>query len=202
MTCLASPLTHLAIGPQQPIHRRLRRQPGALVEQGGLARGQTVLVLGTGGVALFALQVARCLGARVIVTSSVYRQSSAHRADLVAPHLRHGLDAADLGVSGEGTIDLGKEQVDYVFLPKKKSRMISKADPVKVTGALNDPSVKVIPWKSAAATYGPLLFGPFIFAGVRAADYLGSKLRGDAKESPCLAYERQRAERSGEPAAQ
>jgi NADPH:quinone reductase-like Zn-dependent oxidoreductase len=42
----------------------------ALVEQGGLARGQTVLVLGTGGVALFALQVARCLGARVIVTSS------------------------------------------------------------------------------------------------------------------------------------
>ena len=47
------------------------------------------------------------------------------------------LDAADLGVSGEGTIDLGKEQVDYVFLPKKKSRMISKADPVKVTGALS-----------------------------------------------------------------
>jgi NADPH:quinone reductase-like Zn-dependent oxidoreductase len=42
----------------------------ALVEQGGLAAGQTVLVLGTGGVALFALQLARALGARVIVTSS------------------------------------------------------------------------------------------------------------------------------------
>jgi NADPH:quinone reductase-like Zn-dependent oxidoreductase len=42
----------------------------ALVEQGGLAAGQTVLVLGTGGVALFAVQLARSLEARVIVTSS------------------------------------------------------------------------------------------------------------------------------------
>jgi len=42
----------------------------ALVEQGGLAAGQTLLVLGTGGVALFALQLARALGARVIVLSS------------------------------------------------------------------------------------------------------------------------------------
>jgi NADPH:quinone reductase-like Zn-dependent oxidoreductase len=41
----------------------------ALVTQGSLAAGETVLVLGTGGVALFALQFARLLGARVIVTS-------------------------------------------------------------------------------------------------------------------------------------
>jgi NADPH:quinone reductase-like Zn-dependent oxidoreductase len=42
----------------------------ALVEQGDLAAGQSVLLLGTGGVALFALQIARSFGARVIVTSS------------------------------------------------------------------------------------------------------------------------------------
>jgi NADPH:quinone reductase-like Zn-dependent oxidoreductase len=42
----------------------------ALVVQGKLAAGETVLVLGTGGVALFGLQFARILGARVIVTSS------------------------------------------------------------------------------------------------------------------------------------
>jgi NADPH:quinone reductase-like Zn-dependent oxidoreductase len=42
----------------------------ALVAQGNLTAGQTVLVLGTGGVALFALQLGRLLGARVIVTSS------------------------------------------------------------------------------------------------------------------------------------
>ena len=42
----------------------------ALVERGGVAAGDTVLLQGTGGVSLFALQFARMLGARVIVTSS------------------------------------------------------------------------------------------------------------------------------------
>lgn len=41
----------------------------ALMEAGALRRGQTVLVQGTGGVSLFALQFAKALGARVIVTS-------------------------------------------------------------------------------------------------------------------------------------
>ncbi len=42
----------------------------ALFERGGLQAGETVLVQGTGGVALFGLQLARAHGARVIVTSS------------------------------------------------------------------------------------------------------------------------------------
>ncbi len=42
----------------------------ALVTQGALAAGQTVLVQGTGGVSVFALQIAKLLGARVIATSS------------------------------------------------------------------------------------------------------------------------------------
>ncbi|WP_223636159.1 NAD(P)-dependent alcohol dehydrogenase [Corallococcus sp. EGB] len=42
----------------------------ALIPQGGLKRGHTVLAQGTGGVSVFALQFARLLGARVIITSS------------------------------------------------------------------------------------------------------------------------------------
>jgi NADPH:quinone reductase-like Zn-dependent oxidoreductase len=42
----------------------------ALVEQGEVRPGDTVLVLGTGGVSLFALQFARIAGARVIATTS------------------------------------------------------------------------------------------------------------------------------------
>jgi NADPH:quinone reductase-like Zn-dependent oxidoreductase len=42
----------------------------ALVEQGHLRAGQTVLVQGTGGVSLFALQIARMHGATVTLTSS------------------------------------------------------------------------------------------------------------------------------------
>lgn len=42
----------------------------ALFEVGNLKPGQTVLLLGTGGVSVWALQLARAAGARVIITSS------------------------------------------------------------------------------------------------------------------------------------
>ena len=42
----------------------------ALVETGGIKPGDSVLIQGTGGVSLFALQFARLAGARVIATSS------------------------------------------------------------------------------------------------------------------------------------
>jgi len=42
----------------------------ALVARGRIMAGETVLVLGTGGVSLFALQIAKMHGARVILTSS------------------------------------------------------------------------------------------------------------------------------------
>jgi 2-desacetyl-2-hydroxyethyl bacteriochlorophyllide A dehydrogenase len=42
----------------------------ALVESGGVRAGDTVLVQGTGGVSVFALQIAKAFGATVIVTSS------------------------------------------------------------------------------------------------------------------------------------
>lgn len=41
-----------------------------LAEEGGVTAGDTVLVQGTGGVSIFALQFAQLLGARAIVTSS------------------------------------------------------------------------------------------------------------------------------------
>ncbi|TXM88704.1 NAD(P)-dependent alcohol dehydrogenase, partial [Methylobacterium sp. WL122] len=42
----------------------------ALVANGGLKEGDSVLVLGTGGVSIFALQIAKAMGATVIATSS------------------------------------------------------------------------------------------------------------------------------------
>lgn len=40
------------------------------LQQGGLAAGQSVLAMGTGGVSIFALQLAKAAGARVLLTSS------------------------------------------------------------------------------------------------------------------------------------
>lgn len=42
----------------------------ALIDDGGLKAGDRVLVLGTGGVSIFALQIAKAMGAHVIATSS------------------------------------------------------------------------------------------------------------------------------------
>jgi NADPH:quinone reductase-like Zn-dependent oxidoreductase len=42
----------------------------ALIADGGLEAGDSVLVLGTGGVSIFALQIAKAMGATVIATSS------------------------------------------------------------------------------------------------------------------------------------
>lgn len=42
----------------------------SLIARGGLTKDQMVLVLGTGGVSVFALQIAKHVGARVVVTSS------------------------------------------------------------------------------------------------------------------------------------
>ncbi len=42
----------------------------ALVVDGGLKAGETVLTLGTGGVSIFAVQMAKAMGAQVIATSS------------------------------------------------------------------------------------------------------------------------------------
>ena len=42
----------------------------ALVVEGGIKAGDSVLILGTGGVAMFALQMAKAMGATAIITSS------------------------------------------------------------------------------------------------------------------------------------
>jgi NADPH:quinone reductase-like Zn-dependent oxidoreductase len=70
----------------------------AVVSDGQVKTGDTVLVQGTGGVSLFALQFAKCHGAHVIVTSS-----SDNKLDR-AIHL-----GADQGINYRSTPEWGKE---------------------------------------------------------------------------------------------
>ncbi len=52
----------------------------ALMADGGLKAGDTVLILGTGGVAIFGLQLAKATGASVIITSSSDQKLARARA--------------------------------------------------------------------------------------------------------------------------
>jgi uncharacterized protein involved in outer membrane biogenesis len=104
------------------------------------------------------------------------------------------IDTKNITVTGEGTVDLGKEEVDYVFIPRKKSRKILKAEPVKINGPLNDPSVRAVPVKSAALTFGTLIFAPYVFVGLVAADQASNVMRDDdSGTSACIEYEKKRS---------
>ncbi len=83
----------------------------ALVVEGRLQAGQTVLVQGTGGVATFALQFAKMLGAKVIVTSSSDDKLERARA-LGADHLINYRKTPDWGRAAlELTAGVGVDHV-------------------------------------------------------------------------------------------
>jgi uncharacterized protein involved in outer membrane biogenesis len=103
------------------------------------------------------------------------------------------LEAKNISVTGQGTIDLGQEEIKYVLLPKKKTQLIQSADPVNIEGPLNNPSVKALPLTSAIKTYGTyggMLLAPFIFVPLAAADQVAGRMISDKQESPCLEYQK------------
>ncbi|MET0454913.1 MAG: NAD(P)-dependent alcohol dehydrogenase [Mycobacterium sp.] len=79
----------------------------ALVERGHLHAGETVLVEGTGGVALFGLQIAKAHGAEVIVSGSAHKLARAQAigADHVIDRRREDWVDAVLGVTGDHGAD-------------------------------------------------------------------------------------------------
>ncbi|MCG5076682.1 zinc-dependent alcohol dehydrogenase family protein [Paraburkholderia tagetis] len=84
----------------------------ALIVNGNLRPGQTVLVLGTGGVSIFSLQFAKACGARVIATSSSAGKCARLR-DLGADHV---INYRDDPQWGSMVLDLtGGTGVDHVI---------------------------------------------------------------------------------------
>ncbi|MBB4660066.1 zinc-dependent alcohol dehydrogenase family protein [Parvularcula dongshanensis] len=74
---VVAPATHFTRQPKGWSHEESATLPTAaltawraLVVEGGLKPGDTVLTMGTGGVSIFALQMAKAMGATVVATSS------------------------------------------------------------------------------------------------------------------------------------
>jgi len=82
----------------------------ALVEHARIVAGQTVLVQGTGGVSIFALQFARLMGAQVIVTSSS-DQKLARAKQLGAAH---GVNYKAVPEWEKAVVELSGAGVDHV----------------------------------------------------------------------------------------
>ncbi|MGI4950916.1 MAG: zinc-dependent alcohol dehydrogenase family protein [Janthinobacterium lividum] len=84
----------------------------ALVVEGGLKAGDTVLVLGTGGVSIIALQLAKAMGARVVATSSSDAKLERARA-LGADHVINYRTIPDWGAAVHAWT--GGRGVDHVI---------------------------------------------------------------------------------------
>ena len=84
----------------------------ALVVDGGLKAGDTVLALGTGGVSIFALQIAKAMGATVIITSSSDEKLERARA-LGADHVINYKSEAEWGARARDLT--GGRGVDHII---------------------------------------------------------------------------------------
>lgn len=84
----------------------------ALVGDGALKAGDVVLVLGTGGVAIFALQIAKMMGAAAIVTSSSDEKLERAKA-LGADHVINYRTTAEWGAAAQEWT--GGRGVDHVL---------------------------------------------------------------------------------------
>ena len=114
----------------------------ALVTAGGVKAGDKVLVQGTGGVALFALQLAKLHGAEVIITSSSDAKL-ARAAELGADHGLNYRQVPEWGkavreLSGGAGVDLVIEVGGAETLPQSL-RAIRVGGHISVMGVLSGP---------------------------------------------------------------
>ncbi len=122
----------------------------ALVEKGRLAAGQTVLILGTGGVSLFALQIAKAHGARVILTSSsdakLERGRQLGADETINYRTTPGWDSEVFKLTNKRGVDHIVEVGGAGTLPRSL-RAVRTAGYVYLIGVLSDPgkAVDVLP---------------------------------------------------------
>ncbi|NMT64432.1 zinc-dependent alcohol dehydrogenase family protein [Marinobacter orientalis] len=103
----------------------------ALVVNGGLKAGDTVLTLGTGGVSIFALQFARMMGAKVISTSS----SDDKLERLTALGADHTINYKTTPAWGQRVLELtGGQGVDHVIEVGGPGTLPESIDAVRIGG--------------------------------------------------------------------
>lgn len=123
----------------------------ALFESGNLQAGQTVLLLGTGGVSMFALQLAHAAGAKVIMTSSSDEKlevAKNHGADEVVNYAQHPEWHKEVKRLTAGR---GVDHVVEVGGPGTLERSIKSTTVgghIHLIGVLDSPAAKISPMLS------------------------------------------------------
>jgi NADPH:quinone reductase-like Zn-dependent oxidoreductase len=135
----------------------------AVVERAAVRPGETMLILGTGGVSLFAMQFAKAAGARVIITSSSdekLQRAAALGADVGInysrdPEWQHAVMAATDGKGVDHVIEVGGGQT-----VAKSVEVLAQNGHLILTGALSGfGGVPLLPLIGKAATVSGVIVG-------------------------------------------
>jgi NADPH:quinone reductase-like Zn-dependent oxidoreductase len=150
----------------------------ALAELGSVGAGDTVLVQGTGGVSIFALQLARLLGAEVIVTSSS-DDKLARAAELGASHGVNYVDDPAWGTTVKRELT-GGVGVDHVVEVGGAGTLQQSLWAVRVGG-----EISVIGVLSGIATEVNII--PILMQGVRLQGILVGSREGFERMNRAIA---------------
>jgi NADPH:quinone reductase-like Zn-dependent oxidoreductase len=132
----------------------------ALIEEGRLRAGQTVLIQGTGGVALFGVQIARAHGAKVIVTSS--DDSKLERAKALGADVGVNRNAGDWAKAViEAT---GGRGADHILEIAGGANLARSVEAAAVGGQIS--VIGIIEGLELAASAFPLMLKQLVIRGI------------------------------------
>ena len=95
------------------------------------------------------------------------------------------MDTPRIRLGGAGNINLAAETVDVVLVPERKRSLFRRGSPVRITGNITGPSVRVTPRSEVAMLYGDI-FMPYITIPTRILGFLWFLIRNDSLATPCV----------------
>jgi hypothetical protein len=97
-------------------------------------------------------------------------------------------DGPNVSLGGSVRLNLGKETMKIVLLPKQKRRLFSSISPVKIEGPMRDPRVEAVPAKAAAQQIGTMALVPYVYVPLKLLSGLWSIVDdGDKSGQGCAA---------------
>ena len=95
------------------------------------------------------------------------------------------MDTPRIRLGGAGNINLAAETVDVVLVPERKGSLFRRGSPVRITGNITGPSVRITPRSEVAMLYGDI-FMPYITIPTRILEFLWFLIRNDSLATPCV----------------
>jgi uncharacterized protein involved in outer membrane biogenesis len=99
-------------------------------------------------------------------------------------------DGPNLSMGGSIRLNLRKETMNIVLLPKQKRTLFSTISPVKIKGPMRNPHVEAVPAKAAIKEIGSMALVPYVYVPLKLVSKLWSVVDdGDEVGQGCSAVE-------------